>query len=113
MPTYGYECLDCGHSFETYQKITDDALTKCERCEGDLKKKIYPVGIAFKGSGFYVNDYANKSSTSTENSSKKSEAPAVATDKVESAAPVAFASATAAKSEPAATPSAPAVKPAS
>ena len=61
MPTYGYECLSCDNQFETFQSIKDDALTVCDSCGGALRKRIYPVGIAFKGSGFYVNDYAPKS----------------------------------------------------
>ena len=61
MPTYGYECTACGDKFETQQSIKDNPLTICEKCGGALKKLIYPIGIAFKGSGFYVNDYAPKS----------------------------------------------------
>ena len=60
MPTYGYECLSCDNQFETFQSIKDDALTTCTECGGTLRKRIYPVGISFKGSGFYVNDYAAK-----------------------------------------------------
>ena len=62
MPTYGYECLSCDNQFEIFQSIKDDALTTCDECGGTLRKRIYPVGISFKGSGFYVNDYAAKSS---------------------------------------------------
>ncbi len=62
MPTYGYECLSCDNQFEIFQSIKDDALTTCGECGGTLRKRIYPVGISFKGSGFYVNDYAPKSS---------------------------------------------------
>ena len=62
MPTYGYECLSCDNQFEIFQSIKDDALTTCSECGGTLRKRIYPVGIAFKGSGFYVNDYAAKPS---------------------------------------------------
>ena len=61
MPTYGYECLSCDNQFEISQSIKDDALTTCAECGGTLRKRIYPVGISFKGSGFYVNDYAAKS----------------------------------------------------
>ncbi len=60
MPTYGYECLGCHAQFETVQSIKADPLTICETCGGTLRKRIYPVGIAFKGDGFYVNDYAPK-----------------------------------------------------
>jgi len=62
MPTYGYECVSCDNQFEIFQSIKDDALTTCETCGGALRKRIYPVGISFKGSGFYVNDYAPKPS---------------------------------------------------
>jgi putative FmdB family regulatory protein len=61
MPTYGYECLSCDNQFETFQSIKDDALKTCDVCGGSLRKRIYPVGISFKGDGFYVNDYAAKS----------------------------------------------------
>lgn len=60
MPTYEYECSGCGNAFEAFQKMSDDPLTKCEACGGVLKKRVFPVGIVFKGSGFYVNDYARK-----------------------------------------------------
>ena len=66
MPTYGYECLSCDNKFEVIQSIKDDPLTTCESCGGTLRKRIYPVGIAFKGSGFYVNDYAPKSEAKAE-----------------------------------------------
>jgi putative FmdB family regulatory protein len=73
MPTYGYRCTACGHEFERMQKITDPALTACESCDGPVRKILYPVGIAFKGEGFYVNDY-KKSSRSTKSESSSSEA---------------------------------------
>ncbi len=60
MPTYGYECSNCGSGFEIIQKMSDDPLTVCETCGGPLRKKVFPVGIVFKGAGFYVNDYASK-----------------------------------------------------
>ncbi len=69
MPTYGYECLGCGQQSEVFQSIKADPLTVCEDCGGTLRKRIYPVGIAFKGSGFYVNDYARKSESKSEISS--------------------------------------------
>ena len=64
MPTYGYECLACHNQIEVFQSIKDAPLTTCEICSGTLRKRIYPVGIAFKGSGFYVNDYAAKPASS-------------------------------------------------
>jgi len=68
MPTYGYECLSCDNQFEIFQSIKDDALTTCSECGGTLRKRIYPVGISFKGSGFYVNDYAPKQAGSSSTS---------------------------------------------
>jgi putative FmdB family regulatory protein len=65
MPTYGYRCTSCENTFERVQKITEPALTECESCGGALKKLIYPVGIQFVGSGFYVNDYAKSSGGSS------------------------------------------------
>ena len=64
MPLYDYRCKDCDHQFEIQQSFTDDALTTCPECEGTLKKVFSPVGISFKGSGFYKND-SRGSSTST------------------------------------------------
>lgn len=75
MPTYGYECLSCDNEFEVFQSIKDNALTTCNSCGGALRKRIYPVGIAFKGSGFYVNDYAPKSEGSTKKGEAASETP--------------------------------------
>lgn len=57
MPTYGYECNKCKQQFEVFQRITDDPLTIHEGCGGELRRLLYPVGIVFKGPGFYVNDY--------------------------------------------------------
>ncbi|MCM8800593.1 MAG: zinc ribbon domain-containing protein [Candidatus Omnitrophica bacterium] len=61
MPTYGYECLNCGDIFETFQKITDEPLEKCSKCNGKLKRLIGTgIGIIFKGPGFYATDYRKK-----------------------------------------------------
>ena len=56
MPTYDYRCKDCGHEFEIHQSFSDDALTECPECKGDLRKVFSAVGISFKGSGFYKTD---------------------------------------------------------
>ena len=64
MPLYDYRCKDCDHQFEIQQAFTDDAPTTCPECGGTLKKVFSPVGISFKGSGFYKND-SRGSSTST------------------------------------------------
>ncbi|MGW3658349.1 FmdB family zinc ribbon protein [Streptomyces sp. NPDC005151] len=64
MPTYQYQCTECGEGLEAVQKFTDDALTVCPNCEGRLKKVFSAVGIVFKGSGFYRNDSRGSSSSS-------------------------------------------------
>ncbi|WP_328910675.1 FmdB family transcriptional regulator [Streptomyces sp. NBC_00234] len=69
MPTYQYQCTECGEGLEAVQKFTDDALTVCPNCEGRLKKVFSAVGIVFKGSGFYRNDSRGSSSSSTPASS--------------------------------------------
>ncbi len=64
MPTYQYQCTECGEGLEAVQKFTDDALTECPNCTGRLKKVFSAVGIVFKGSGFYRNDSRGSSSSS-------------------------------------------------
>jgi putative FmdB family regulatory protein len=72
MPTYGYRCASCGHQFEIVQRISEEPLTACPKCQGKLSKMLYPVGISFKGSGFYTTDYkgADKGSAASSNGSK-------------------------------------------
>jgi putative FmdB family regulatory protein len=74
MPTYGYRCGDCGHQFEIVQRLSDEPLKACPKCTGKLSKVLYPVGISFKGSGFYTTDYkgAGKGSVSSSNGSSSS-----------------------------------------
>ena len=56
MPTYQYACTECGEQLEKVQKFSDDPLTVCPNCSGRLRKVFSPVGIVFKGSGFYRTD---------------------------------------------------------
>ena len=56
VPTYQYACTECGEDLEAVQKFSDDPLTVCPACGGKLRKIFSPVGIVFKGSGFYRND---------------------------------------------------------
>ena len=72
MPTYQYQCTDCGDGLEVVQKFSDDSLTECPGCKGRLKKVFSAVGIVFKGSGFYRNDSRGSSSSSTAGSSSSS-----------------------------------------
>ncbi|HEV7826685.1 MAG TPA: FmdB family zinc ribbon protein [Mycobacteriales bacterium] len=84
MPTYQYACTECGHDVEAVQSFTDDALTECPECKGRLRKVFSPVGVVFKGSGFYRTDSraaaksvdpAGSSSSSSSSSSSTSSAP--------------------------------------
>jgi len=63
MPTYEYACRSCGEHLEVVQSFSDDPLTECPHCKGDLRKVFSPIGIAFKGSGFYRTDSKGSSST--------------------------------------------------
>ncbi len=56
MPTYEYACLGCGQHVEVVQSLTDAPLTSCGACGGRLRKVFHPVGVLFKGSGFYTTD---------------------------------------------------------
>jgi putative FmdB family regulatory protein len=62
VPTYQYTCTECGEPVEAVQKFTDAPLTVCTACGGRLRKVFSPVGIVFKGSGFYRTDSRNGSS---------------------------------------------------
>ncbi|MGB2598940.1 MAG: FmdB family zinc ribbon protein [Candidatus Omnitrophota bacterium] len=67
MPTYGYKCETCGHDFEMFQSIKDDAIKECPECNGPVKRLIgMGAGIIFKGNGFYQTDY-KKSCPKSEN----------------------------------------------
>jgi len=70
VPTYQYQCTECGEGLEVVQKFTDDSLTICPNCEGTLRKVYSAVGIVFKGSGFYRTDSRSSSSSSTGSTSK-------------------------------------------
>ena len=84
MPTYEYACAECGERLEAVQKFSDDPLTVCPACGGRLRKVFSPVGIVFKGSGFYRTDsrtsangakskQLNGSSSDSSSSSEKSD----------------------------------------
>ncbi|MBV9211165.1 MAG: zinc ribbon domain-containing protein [Acidobacteria bacterium] len=83
MPIYEYECRKCHAHTEVMQKISDKPLTKCSKCGGRLEKQWSPTSFQFKGSGWYVTDYAGKKSDAKEEKAaakedKKEEKPAAA-----------------------------------
>lgn len=63
MPLYEYECKKCGHRFEKIQKFSDKMVKKCPECGGQVEQMISAPAVQFKGSGWYVTDYARKSSS--------------------------------------------------
>lgn len=98
MPLYPYRCTKCGHRFEKIQSFNSEPETECPECGGVLERPLTVPGLQFKGAGWYVNDYASKSSSSSEPSSTDSK-------------PSESKAAPAAASAPAAAPAAPAAKP--
>lgn len=85
MPIYEYECEHCGVRFEKIQRMADPVLTECPECNGHIHRVMQPVGIIFKGSGFYVTDNKSKSSTGIPAKRKEEESkPAVASTGSES-----------------------------
>ena len=74
MPTYEYACKACGEHLEVVQSFKDDPLKECPNCKGELRKVFAPIGIAFKGSGFYKTDSrpAPKEKSSSSSSESKS-----------------------------------------
>lgn len=61
MPLYEYECEKCGHRFERIQKFSDPMVKKCPECGGKVEQMISAPAVQFKGSGWYVTDYAKRS----------------------------------------------------
>lgn len=65
MPLYEYECRDCKNRFEVRQRIVEEPISVCPTCGGPCRRVIHPVGIVFKGSGFYVTDNRKSETAST------------------------------------------------
>jgi putative FmdB family regulatory protein len=70
MPLYEYECKKCKHRFERIQKFSDAPVSKCPQCGGPVERLISPPAVQFKGTGWYVTDYARKSSGGAEREGK-------------------------------------------
>lgn len=74
MPTYEYECTDCGYTFEKFQSIKDKPVQRCPKCRHKVRKLLGSgAGIIFKGSGFYETDYKRKSASKEPSSSSGGE----------------------------------------
>jgi len=74
MPLYEYQCKKCGHRFEKIQKFSDKPVKKCPQCGGRVEQTISAPAVQFKGSGWYVTDYAKKATApaSSDGGSKES-----------------------------------------
>ena len=68
MPTYSYRCSACANEFEQFQRFSDEPLTECPLCGGNVRRVIQPVGVVFKGSGWYITDSRPQPSESTNGS---------------------------------------------
>ncbi|MDA8187322.1 MAG: hypothetical protein M0T85_04190 [Dehalococcoidales bacterium] len=89
MPLYEYECLDCGVRFERKQSVHEEPVKVCPECGGKTRKVLFPVGVIFKGSGFYITDNRRSDSASVgaaSTSDSKSEKTESKADKPESKA---------------------------
>ena len=71
MPLYEYECKKCHHRFEKIQKFSDPHVKKCPKCGGPIEQVISAPAVQFKGSGWYVTDYAKKSSAPSSSSNSR------------------------------------------
>lgn len=82
MPIYEYACEDCGHHFERFQSVQDAPIRQCPQCAGRVHKIFHPVGIVFKGSGWYITDSRKTTASTPED---KSDAKPDTTTKTETA----------------------------
>jgi len=83
MPIYEYECRKCHAHIEVFQKVSDKPPTKCRKCGGKLERKISAPAIQFKGSGWYVTDYAKTTKGDKSESESSTEAKTEKTEKSE------------------------------
>jgi putative FmdB family regulatory protein len=72
VPIYGYRCTNCGHQFELYQRMSDEPVQTCPKCQGKVIKMLYPTGVVFKGSGYYTTDYKSSGGSDSGNGSAPS-----------------------------------------
>ena len=85
MPTYDYQCEECGITFERFQHFSEEPVKVCPECGGPVHRVIAPVGVIFKGSGFYVTDHSKNNATSRPQTPKEGEGVAPAKPKADKA----------------------------
>ena len=89
MPTYEYQCTDCSREFEVRQRISEPALTRCEKCGGPVKRLLSPAPFILKGGGWYVTDYPSESRKKAQESEKSGGESAAKKDSASSEKPAA------------------------
>jgi putative FmdB family regulatory protein len=87
MPIYVYKCKQCGLRFERFQRVTEDPVGICPECSGEVRRVFQPVGIVFKGSGFYATDNRKTSSLGSAKSNHKDDNGSGAKEKSDTAEP--------------------------
>lgn len=87
MPTYGYQCTQCKHEFSVFQNMKDDPVATCPECSGAVKRLLYPVGVVFKGTGWYINDSRKPEKTEAAEKPAAEKTPAAGDSKAETAKP--------------------------
>ena len=85
MPLYDYQCKKCGHRFERIQKFSDPELKECPECGGEIERLLSAPAVQFKGSGWYVTDYAKKSGGSANSGSSDTSSKPPNSDSTQSA----------------------------
>jgi len=107
LPLYAYRCTQCGHRFEKIQNFSAEPETECPKCHGSLERPLTAPRLHFKGAGWYVNDYAAKSTEpASESAPAETKAPAAKTES-SAAAPAAPSSSASSPSAPSSTSSNP------
>ncbi len=106
MPLYAYRCTQCGHRYEKIQNFSAEPETVCPKCGGKLERPLTAPGLQFKGAGWYINDYAPKSSGSASSADKPAGETTAAGDSKAADSKASESKSTAAESKPAATDSA-------
>jgi putative FmdB family regulatory protein len=91
LPLYAYRCTECGHRFEKIQHFRSKPELVCPNCQGLLERPLTAPAFKFKGSGWYVNDYAGKNEASSSSTTTPAPAPAAAPAATPAAAPAAAA----------------------
>jgi putative FmdB family regulatory protein len=80
VPTYEYQCDDCRRTFEVWQRITADPLTRCEACGGALRRLLSPAPFILKGEGWYVTDYPSEARKKAQQAEKGGATPATSAE---------------------------------